>query len=66
MSIRELGGHWFWWAFVVVYGQPPLFVDSHLHFLAGRGDRAFVGCHWHWVSCCGCHWQCCWVVVVVH
>jgi len=30
--VCEPGGHWFWWAFSVVCGQPSSFVGSCLHF----------------------------------
>jgi len=41
------------------------FVGDCLHFLAGCGDGVFVGCRWLQVSCCGCRWWCCWVVLMV-
>ena len=49
--IHKPGSRWFWWAFIVVCGWLSSFVGRHLRFLAGHGDRALMGCSWHWVSC---------------
>ena len=52
-------------AFVVICGWQSSFVGGRLHFLASHGGSAVMGCGWHWVSCRGCCWWHCWVVVVV-